>query len=329
MDPVNDGEIVTLTVPEGAAKERLDKYLAALAELQITRSKAQKLITDGLVLVDGEPQPAKYPLKGGETIELTIPPPPPSEIVPENIPIEIVYEDDHLAVVNKPAGMVTHPAVGNYTGTLANALAFHFDELSQKPGSIRPGIVHRLDRDTSGLLVVAKTDAAYLKLQEAISARVLKRGYVGLVCGHMKEDEGEIDLPIGRSHRDRTRMSVAGSASREALTKYRLKERFRSYDLLEIELGTGRTHQIRVHFSHLGHPIFGDPDYGGREKWVNAMFGPERPLARKLLGILSHQALHAARLEFAHPITGAPLQFQAVLPVDIQRILAMLAAEGR
>jgi len=324
-----DGDTVTLTVPPAIARERLDKYLGALETLGVTRSRVEKLITEGLVLVDGESRPTKHLLRGGEVIEVTLPPPPPSEIVPENIPIDVIFEDDHIVIVNKPSGMVAHPAIGNYTGTLANALAFHFDRLSQKPGSIRPGLVHRLDKDTTGLLVVAKTDAAFVKLQESIKTRALKRTYTGLVCGHMKEDEGEIDLPIGRSMRDRRKMAVTHVHSRVAQTRYRLVDRFRSYDLLEIELGTGRTHQIRVHFSHLGHPVFGDPDYGGRETWVQAMFGPERPLTKRMLGVLPRQALHAARLAFDHPITGAPQLFEAPLPDDFRQALALLEAEGR
>jgi 23S rRNA pseudouridine1911/1915/1917 synthase len=309
-----DGDTVTLTVPRDVTKERLDKYLGALEALGVTRSKVQKLIADGLVLVDGESVPARHVLRGGETIEVTI---------------DVIHEDDDIVIVNKPSGMVAHPAVGNYSGTLANALAWHFDTLSQKPGASRPGLVHRLDKDTTGLLVVAKSDAAFVKLQEMIKSRELKRTYTGLVCGHMKDDEGEVDLPIGRSLRDRKKMAVTQVNSRAALTKYRLAERFRSYDRLEIELGTGRTHQIRVHFSHLGHPVFGDPDYGGRDAWVNAMFGPERPLARRMLEVLPRQALHAARLAFDHPITGAPLQFEAPLPDDFRQVLSMLEAEGR
>jgi len=324
-----DGDTVSLTVPPDVAKERLDKYLGALESLGVSRSRIEKLIVEGLVLVDGEVVPSKHQLRGGEYIEVTIPPPPPSEIIPESIPIEVIHEDDHFVIVNKPSGMVAHPAVGNYTGTLANALAFHFDKLSQKPGSIRPGLVHRLDKDTTGLLVVAKSDAAFVKLQEMIKTRALKRTYLGLVCGHMKEDEGEIDLPIGRSMRDRKKMAVTHVHSREALTRYKLLDRYRSYDRLEIELATGRTHQIRVHFSHLGHPVFGDPDYGGRETWVQAMFGPERPRAKRRRDVLPRQALHAVRLACDHPITGAPQQFEAPRPADFAQVLAMLEAEGR
>jgi 23S rRNA pseudouridine1911/1915/1917 synthase len=196
-------------------------------------------------------------------------------------------------------------------------------------GGERPGIVHRLDKDTSGLMVIACSDRAYQELRRAIEAREVKRTYLALVCGHVGEDRGTVELPIGRSLRNRKKMAVDGAAARPALTSYRLRERFRAYDLLEVELGTGRTHQIRVHFSHLGHPVFGDPDYGGREKWHRGMFGPERPLARKLLAALNRQALLAARLQLAHPVTGEALDFSCEPPDDFRSVLDLLRVEGR
>jgi 23S rRNA pseudouridine1911/1915/1917 synthase len=322
------GETTTHVVPTGIKSERLDKYIGASPEIGLTRSRAQKLIFRGLILVNGEKVQAKHVLTGGETIQLTIPPLPVEGIKGEDIPINIVYEDDYLVVVNKPAGMVTHPGVGNRSGTLANALVYHFDKLSHESGRHRPGIVHRLDRDTSGLLVVAKDDDTHLALQELIKTRQLKRTYIALVCGHMKEETGTVDLPIGRHRTVRTLMAVNGDAPREAVTRYRLVERCRSYDLLEVSLETGRTHQIRVHFSHLGHPVFGDPDYGGREQWVNAMFGPERPLARRMLEILPRQALHAAKLEFPHPHTGERLAFEAEMPGDYAGVIDSLNSES-
>jgi len=322
------GETTTYDVPHGIGAERLDKYIGGNPEIGLTRSRAQKLIFQGLILVDGERALAKHVLTGGEIIQLTIPPIPVEGIKGENIPLDIVYEDAYLVVVNKPAGMVTHPGVGNRSGTLANALVYHFEKLSHESGRHRPGIVHRLDKETSGLLVVAKDDETHLALQELIKTRELKRTYLGLICGHMKEEAGTIDLPIGRHHSNRTLIAVNGDNSREAVTHYRLVERYRSYDLLEVSLETGRTHQIRVHFSHLGHPVFGDPDYGGRDKWVNAMFGPERPLARRLLEILPRQALHAAKIEFPHPKTGEQLEFEAKLPEDLAMIIALLQKES-
>jgi len=227
-------------------------------------------------------------------------------------------------VVNKPAGMVTHPGIGNNTGTLVNALVFHFGQLSTEGGVDRPGIVHRLDKDTSGLLVVARTDAIYAALQQAIQKREMKRSYVALVWGHVKEEEGTIDLPIGRSLRNRTRMAVTHSGSREAVTHYRVSRRYPVVDFLEMSLETGRTHQIRVHLSHVGHPVLGDPDYGGRDKRLKSVFGPERPLARQLLSLIDRQALHAQRLEFDHPGTGCRLKFEAPLPEDFRQVLKIL-----
>ncbi|MBU0985212.1 MAG: RNA pseudouridine synthase, partial [candidate division Zixibacteria bacterium] len=195
--------------------------------------------------------------------------------------------------------------------------------------SDRPGIVHRLDKNTSGLLIIARTEETHGLLQQAIQERRVKRQYLALICGHLAEESGRIDLPIGRSLRHRTRMAVTNQNSRESVTDYTLKDRYRSYDLVEIVLQTGRTHQIRVHFSHLGHPVFGDPEYGGREKWHRGIFGPERPLAQKLLGVLQRQALHAGRLVFVHPITGEALDFAAEPPADFQELLVVLDAEGR
>jgi len=323
------GRSVRLTVPADAAGTRIDKFLGGQSEADISRTRAQKLIDQGLVLVDGQPVAVKHRLNGGELIVITVPPGPPSVVVGEDLPLDIVFEDDYLAVVNKPAGMVTHPAPGNRTGTLVNAIVHYFHTLSGAPGVNRPGIVHRLDKDTSGLLVVARDDSTYAGLQKAIQSRQLKRIYLALVWGHLKDDRGEIDMPVGRSPRDRKKMAVTGAAPREAITRYRVVERFRSYDLLEVSLQTGRTHQIRVHFSHLGHPVFGDPQYGGRLKAIRGLFGPERPLANRLLTLIDRQALHAFRLEFLHPITGLSLEFESPPPPDMSLVLATLRQEGR
>jgi 23S rRNA pseudouridine1911/1915/1917 synthase len=325
-----DNSVKTLrhTVPDEIEEERLDKYIGNNSELEISRSKAVKLIFTGAITVNGDRVNAKHILTGGEAIVLKIPPPPTEGIEGEDIPLDIIFEDDQIVVVNKAAGMVTHPGVGNRSGTLANALVFHFEKLSHEGGRHRPGVVHRLDKDTSGLLVVAKDDATHVKLQTAIKARELKRTYMAIVCGHMKKDIGEIKLAVGRHPTQRTLMTVDGSNPREAQTNYTLIDRFRSYDYLEVSLATGRTHQIRVHFLHLGHPVFGDPNYGGRDKWVGAMFGPERPFARRMLNMLKRQALHAARLEFVHPHTGEELSFEAPLPDDYAGVLELLKTEG-
>ncbi len=325
----NRTELVRISVPVGVTPQRLDRYLGSHPDLRLSRTKVQKLIVEGHVLVNGRTVESKHLLKGEEKIEISIPPPKPSELAAEDIPLDILYEDDHLAVVNKPAGMVTHPAAGNYTGTLVNALLFHFGGLAGSPGGDRPGIVHRLDKNTSGLLVVARTDETYASLQSAIQRRELVRTYVALICGHMKDESGSIDLPIGRSIRDRKKMTVTDVRSREALTHYRLIDRFRSYDLLEVLLQTGRTHQIRVHFSHQGHPLFGDPEYGGRQKWHRGQFGPERPLGKRLLALLDRQALHARKLEFIHPITHEQMSFESELPDDFASVLKLLEAEGK
>lgn len=320
--------LISVTVPGDIEPERIDRYLGSRSDLRLSRTRIQKFIEKGRVLLDGETVSVKHMLKGGETISIDVPEPPQTVLAGEDIPIEVVFEDDFLAVVNKPAGLVTHPGVGNRSGTLVNALIHRIGKLADGKAPHRPGIVHRLDKETSGLLVIAKTDEVYADLQAALKRREISRTYLALVCGHMSEDEGTIDLPIGRSLKDRKKMSVTHVDSREAITKYHLVDRFRSYDLLDVKLLTGRTHQIRVHFAHLGHPVFGDPDYGGREKWLRGQFGPERPLARRLLDTLSHQALHARKLEFIHPVTGRNVVFEAPTPPEFQDVLDILIAEG-
>ena len=315
-----------ITVEQLAAPERIDRYLASRPEIGASRAQIQKALKAGQALVNRKPVPARHKVSGGETISLTLPEPEPLEIVPENIPLDIRYEDDELLVVNKPAGMVTHPAVGARKGTLVHALLAHTQSLSEANGPERAGIVHRLDKNTTGLLVVAKTASAHRNLQEQLQSRSVSRTYLGIVCGHMRESEGEIDKPIGRSHRDRKKMAVTSVNSREALTRYRVLERFKSYDFLEIKLATGRTHQIRVHFSHLGHPIFGDPEYGGREKWRRGLFGPERQFGGELLKRLNRQALHAHRLQFVHPATGEEMSFEAEAPEDFLEVLDAMRA---
>ena len=318
-----------LTVPDLEKPQRLDRYLAAHDTLRITRNRLQQLIGEGLVRVNDRRVTKRHLLRGGETITVIDPPRPQPSVAAQDIPFELLYHDQHLAVVNKPPGLVVHPAPGNPDRTLVNGLVHRLGSLAAVGGSERPGIVHRLDKDTSGLMVVACSDRAYQGLREAIEARRVKRTYLAIVCGHMAEQSGRVDLPIGRSRRNRKKMAVGGSGARPAVTAYRLRERFRSYDLLEIILETGRTHQIRVHFAHLGHPVLGDPDYGGRDKWHRGMFGPQRPLAKKLLTALSRQALLAARLQFAHPVTGQSLDFSCEPPPDLGAAIDLLSAEGR
>ena len=324
-----NASVIELEIPADVSPQRVDRYLASCQDLDLSRSRIQRLFDDGLVTIDGRTAVKKQRIKGGETIVLTIPPTPQMHLEGEDIPIDIVYEDEHLAVVNKPPGMVTHPAAGNYRGTLVNAMIHHFGKLSELGGSDRPGIVHRLDKETSGLLIVARNDSAFLALQKAVQAREVARSYLALVCGHMKDDSGTIDLPIGRSLKDRKKMIVTHHRSREAVTSYKLLDRYRSYDLLEVNLHTGRTHQIRVHLSHLGHPVFGDPDYGGRQKWHRGIFAPERLLAKRLLELMPRQALHAAHLEFTHPVTQEKLSLHRDPPADFQALLDLLDKDGR
>ena len=325
LDPT---ELIILVVEDEDSGVRIDQFVTSHTPDQITRSRIQKLLADGCVLVNDKVPSKSYKVSVSDRVKLTIKPEPVMALVPENIRLDIVFEDEHLAVVNKPAGLVTHPGAGNRNGTLVNGLLYYFKNLSTIGDSERPGIVHRLDKDTSGLLLVARSDAAYLKLQAAIQSRLVKRTYLALVCGHLKEERDTIDLPIGRSRRDRKKMIVNGLEAREAVTEYNLMKRFRSYDLLEVALQTGRTHQIRVHFSHLGHPVFGDRDYGGREKWLKGMFAPERPMGNKMLSVLQRQALHARRLEFNHPISGKEIKLEAAIPEDFQAVLDLLEGEG-
>lgn len=319
---------IEVTISAEAAGTRLDRYLSEHDDLELTRSRIHKLMASGNVLLDGIEAGKSYRVKGGEVVVLNIPPQPKMHLEGEAIPLDVVFEDEHLLVINKPAGMVTHPAPGHPGGTLVNAVINHLGQLPNAGDSERPGIVHRLDKNTSGLLVVARNEKAYLGLQKDLQDHTVKRSYLGLACGHMPDDEKRIDLPIGRSRRNRLKMAVNGSGAREAITYYVLKERYRTYDLLEVSLHTGRTHQIRVHLAHLGHPIFGDPDYGGREKWHRGIFAPERPLARKLLEMMPRQALHAFRLGFTHPTDGTEMSFESPLPDDYRALLETLDQEG-
>ncbi|MFQ5607874.1 MAG: RluA family pseudouridine synthase [Candidatus Zixiibacteriota bacterium] len=312
-----------LVVEELFSPVRIDRFLGDAPQIPATRSKIQRALKEGNVLVDGKVAQASHKLSGGERIELELDVPKDSGVAPEaeSIPIDVVFEDDHLLIVNKPAGMVTHPAAGARSGTLVNALLGRGASLSDLYGQERAGIVHRLDKNTTGLLVVAKNEESHLELQRQLQRRDLQRSYLALICGHLKEQQGVIDAPIGRSIRDRKKMAVTGVSSREALTRFALRERFKSYDLLDVQLETGRTHQIRVHFSHLGHPVFGDPDYGGREGWHKGLFGPERQFGLKALGSFQRQALHAGRIVLTHPVTGRRIELETEPPADFQELL--------
>jgi 23S rRNA pseudouridine1911/1915/1917 synthase len=305
---------LTLTVPAEDAGTRLDAFLASRIE-GWSRARLQRLIEDGDVLVNGRASKASYKLRTTDEIEAELTALPATSFLPEDIPIEVVYEDDDLIVVNKTAGIVVHPGAGAKTGTLANALAFHFQNLSTTGGVARPGIVHRLDKDTSGLLLVAKTEPAHENLADQFRAREVFKSYVALVHGQVERDRGEIDEPIARDPRHRTRMAIVRSG-RSALSIYRARERFNRFTLIDVELKTGRTHQIRVHLAWIKHPVVGDETYGsGRDNTV------ADPKIRSQIGKLGRQFLHAEKLGFIHPKSGERLKFTSPLPSELQNLL--------
>ncbi len=301
-------DIQTFLVEDDQKGERIDTVVALICD-DITRSAAQKLIANGDVVVNDEPVSKNYKVRSGDIVKVTIPDPVLLDVKPENIPLDIVYEDDDLLVVNKPKGMVVHPAPGNADGTLVNALMFHCaDSLSGINGVIRPGIVHRIDKDTSGLLIVAKNDAAHLNLAEQIKEHSFTRSYRAVVHGNIKDDEGTIDAPIGRNPKDRKKMAVTKENSRSAVTHYKVLERFGSFTYIECRLETGRTHQIRVHMAYKGHPVAGDPVYGPRNTPTE----------------MNGQCLHAGLIGFVHPKSGEYLEFEAPLPDYFEKFLRKL-----
>ena len=287
---------------------RLDVFLAE-ANAELTRSRIQKLISDGNITVNGSYVKANYKLRQGDKIEIELPPPKNTELKAEEIPLDIVYEDEHMLVVNKPQGMVVHPAAGNLEGTLVNALmAYCGDNLSGINGEIRPGILHRIDKDTSGLLLVAKDDRAHLGLSEQIKEHSLTREYMALVHGKIKDDSGTIDAPIGRDPKDRKKMTITNKNSRDAVTHFYVLERFDKYTLVRCRLETGRTHQIRVHMSKNGHPIVGDPVYGRKKEEFK----------------LNGQLLHARKVGFMHPVSGEYMEFEKAAPDYFEDVLVRL-----
>jgi 23S rRNA pseudouridine1911/1915/1917 synthase len=300
----------TLSVPIADAGERLDRWLAARVP-ELSRARLQALIDAGHVHVDGSIPKASRRLAGGEHVSLVIPAAPPETLAPEAIALAVLYEDDDVLVVDKPAGMVVHPGAGHPTGTLAAAVLAHAPGTAGVGGPRRPGIVHRLDKDTSGLLVMAKTARAYDSLTAQLSARTVTRRYRAIVHGRVKANEGVVDAPIGRHPRDRIRMAVLARGKR-AVTRYKVLERFPRFSDLDVRLETGRTHQIRVHMASLGHPVAGDDLYGGRTG--------RSPLPVSLEGL----ALHAAELAFVHPVTESRLQFTSALPSRMERLLSQL-----
>ncbi len=307
---------------ESGTRERIDRYLSEDKGIA-TRAQVQRLLRSGHILVDGRQVKPSYRTHGGEHVAVTIPDPEPARMAAQSIPLDIVYEDRYLLVVDKPPGMVVHPGSGVREGTLANALLGYCKDLSGIGGVIRPGIVHRLDKGTSGLLVVAKDDRTHLALSEALKAREVKRTYEAVVWG-VPRDARTIETLIGRSFRDRKKMAVLTRTGRTAITSFKVIEEFDFACRLEVRLETGRTHQIRVHLAHVGHPVFGDPTYGGRRRKYGSLSSLKMEEARGLLELIGRQALHAARLSFVHPKTGRGMDFQAPVPQDMERLLSAL-----
>ena len=299
-------EAKTLTADQ--AGERLDAFLArSLPDL--TRSAAQRLLEEGAVTLGGKPAKKNTKTALGDIVEVGLPDPQPVEVVPQNIPLDIVYEDGDVIVVNKPVGLVVHPAPGHPDGTLVNALLYHCGtSLSGINGELRPGIVHRIDRDTSGLIIAAKNDHAHLALSAQLQDHTLARVYEAVVVGGLREDSGTVDAPIGRHPVDRKKMAVEPRNGRAAVTHWRVLNRYPGYTHVECRLETGRTHQIRVHMASIGHPLLGDTVYGSKKPWPG----------------LAGQCLHARRLRFLHPATGAPVELECPLPDWFEKVLKQL-----
>ena len=317
--PIGDGDETMLTPSLSDIGKRADAYVSEA--LGITRSSAVRLIENGSVLLFGKSFPKNYKLRSGDIFSAELPEPEPYEVEAENIPLDVVYEDRDIIVVNKPKGMVVHPAAGNTSGTLVNALLYHCkDSLSGIGGVLRPGIVHRIDKDTEGLLVVAKNDASHLFLAEEIKEHKVSRIYYAIVLGNFKEDRGTVDAPIGRHPTDRKRMAVirdAAQRSRHAVTHWSVIERFGRYTLIRCELETGRTHQIRVHMSHIGHPLLGDTVYGGGGTVFEA----------KHKGLISGQCLSATELRLTHPATRQEMIFKTDMPREFVKITEIMRQE--
>lgn len=292
---------------ENSDNIRIDKWVCS-QNCDISRSMLQKLLDGGNVAVNGRPAAKSYKVKDGDVIVIDLPEPIILDAVPENISVEIVYQDEYLLVVNKPKGMVVHPAAGNYSGTLVNALLYHCrGQLSSINGVIRPGIVHRIDKNTSGLLIAAKTDFAHAGLAEQIKEHTFTREYHAVVCGRLKEPAGIIDAPIGRHHTDRKKMCVTEKNSKEARTEYTVLEEYSGYSYVRLKLFTGRTHQIRVHMAYMGHPVFGDDVYGKPSKYCEG------------------QCLHAKKIGFIHPANGEYYEFDSELPEYFKYVLSKLS----
>jgi 23S rRNA pseudouridine1911/1915/1917 synthase len=303
---------------------RIDKYITTRLE-NTSRTRVQNAANAGNILVNNVPAKPNYKVKPGDIIQIVLPTPPREiELIPENIPINIVYEDDDVIVVNKVAGMVVHPAYGNYTGTLVNALMWHFKDLPLfQTGELRPGLVHRIDKDTSGILLIAKNELAHNRLAKQFYDRTTDRKYIALVWGSPEPPEGTITGHVGRSPKDRKVMYVFpdGSQGKHAVTHYRTIENLGYISMVECKLETGRTHQIRVHFSYIKHPLFNDDEYGGNKILKGTTFTKYQQFVRNCFEILPRQALHAKSLAFNHPVTKERLSFDSELPADMQKVI--------
>jgi 23S rRNA pseudouridine1911/1915/1917 synthase len=315
----NYPQSLALNVEPAAAGSRLDQLLAR--QLDFSRARLQRWLKAGLVLVNGRARPPSYKVRAGDAICVAVPPPTPSPLVPESIPLEIVYEDRDLLVIQKPPGLVTHPGAGHRTGTLLNALLHHCPELQEIGDVSRPGLVHRLDKDTSGLLVVAKTDLAHRGLVSQFQKHEVKKKYLALVWGRLPEAQGRIAREIGRHPQERHKMSVHARRGKEAVTLWRVRQEFPGpLTLVELAIETGRTHQIRVHMTSLGHPVLGDATYGGGATRLKAA----PPALLGLRPLVKRQMLHAWQLRFTHPRSGEEVGWEAALPEDFQGVLKSL-----
>lgn len=314
-------KIIKLLITEGQKKQRIDSYLANCLE-NTTRSRIKKLLVNNLITVNGNLIKPNYQIEPNDEIILTIPiSPRPDKVEPENIPLDIIFEDDFLIIVNKHSGMVVHPSYGNYTGTMVHALLYHTKNLSSFNGDYRAGIVHRIDKDTSGLLVIAKNENVHAHIAKQFAAHTAEREYWAVCWGKFKESKGEILKNITRSKQDRKIFSVSNSEGKMAHTFYEVIEEFDFLSLIKLRLKTGRTHQIRVHLAHVKHNIFGDPTYGGRRINYGFEFPKIKAHVNNLLKLIDRQALHAKTLGFIHPVTNKKIIFNSDLPEDIIALL--------
>lgn len=319
-----DNKQYVFLVDEEDSGERIDAYLSGQIP-ELSRSRIQKSVRSGELTIGGRSiTKPSHRVHEGERVELTFSPPRPLDLSPEEIPLDVLYEDDGLLVLDKPAGMVVHPSPGHERGTLVHALLAHCRNLSGIGGVQRPGIVHRLDAGTSGLLIVAKSDETHIALSRMLMERRIERIYFAVVWGEVEGETGTIDLPVGRSPRDRKKMAVLPEGGKEAFTTYYLLDTYGPFQYIKLKLGTGRTHQIRVHLSHTGNPVLGDPVYGGRRIRKGSLSKGEIELAARALSLIDRQALHAGELSFEHPLTGAPMRFEAPPPLDIQSVLGVI-----